>query len=255
MRKSQILFSFLAAYCSTAVAQPHLAFEVASVRPHQGPIRRSGPLTVSGPLIRLQGYTIFGLILDAYHLRDFQLSFGPKIRPEVIADDMYDIAARAPGDTIPRVEDVRAMLRTLLETRFGLRVHSEMRNMPVLALVTKPNQPGFRPADANQPCTIRTSLAPDGRNNAEEFSACSMERLADTLTHLVGDRPVVDRTGLAGLYDFRLVAVPTYRVAGHPEPADIDPSVAVATLGLRLVPQRAPVEVFVVDSVEKPGEN
>ena len=110
----------LAAIALTLAQQP--AFEVASVRQYKGQGHRLGPLTVTGPLIRLEGYTIFALVLDAYHLRDFQLDFG-KAKPEDVTDTIYDISAHAPGDGVPRLDDVRAMLRTLLADRFKLRTH------------------------------------------------------------------------------------------------------------------------------------
>src|SRR6185312_7525087 len=109
------------------------SFEVASVRRHRGAdVFRTGPLTVSGPLVRLEGYTIFGLILDAYDLRDFQVSAAPEVRahPEEIFDAMYDVVARAPGDGAPSFDEVRAMLRNLLGDRFGLTVHRYLKEMP-----------------------------------------------------------------------------------------------------------------------------
>ncbi len=70
------------------------SFEVASVRPHQGTTFRTGPLTVSGKLIRLQGYTLFGLILDAYHVRDYQLAISFKAEREDLVDTMCNVAAK-----------------------------------------------------------------------------------------------------------------------------------------------------------------
>lgn len=104
-------------------------FEVASVRPHSGPAVRSGPLTVSDPLIRLEGYTVFGLVMDAYNLQPYQLTFGRAVHPEEIAGAMYDIVARTPGGGMPRIDDVRAMLRNLMAERFHLGVHREQRNV------------------------------------------------------------------------------------------------------------------------------
>lgn len=239
----------------SAVAAHGQAFEVASVRPHQGTGLRTSPLAVSGPLIRLQGYTLFGLVMDAYHLRDFQLEFGPVARRTDVVEAMYDISAKVPGDGIPKLDDVRAMLRTLLAERFGLQVHREMREIPVYVLGTGKGPGKLVPAASEDPCTVRTKLAGDGRNDEVQFTGCTTERLADTLTHLVGDRPVVDRIGLSGQYDFRLITLPWYRGRNRSEPADIDPVTAIARLGLKMTTQKTPVEILVVDRIEKPGEN
>lgn len=147
------------------------------------------------------------------------------------------------------------MLRTLLEDRFGLRVHRETREMPVYELVAGRTTGSLVPAASGEPCSVRTTLAGDGRNNEEVFLGCPMERLADTLTHLVGDRPVLDGTNLSGKYDLRLTAIPSYRVHNPPEPADIDPIAAVGRLGLKMVAKKAPIQIVVIDSLEKPGEN
>ena len=69
-------------------------------------------------------------------------------------------------------------------------------------------------------------------------------------------RPVVDRTGLAGAYDFKLEATPEYRLNRDPDAADLSIFTAVQQqLGLKLEPQRAAVDVLVVDHVEKPSQN
>jgi len=232
-----------------------LAFEVASVRQHRGLTTRTGPLSVSSPLIRLEGYTVFGLVMDAWGLRDFQLAFGSVARPDDIYDTMYDIVARAPGETVPRIDDVRAMLRTLLADRFRLREHREIKGMPVYALIAGKNGPKLKVGTADGRCSLRVGLASDGRNSEEAFSNCPIERLAERVGNLIGDRPVLDQTGLTGTYDFRLVAIPEYRTRHQSDPADISPITAVGELGLKLVSQKSRVEILVVDHLEKPDEN
>jgi uncharacterized protein (TIGR03435 family) len=233
---------------------PQPAFEVASIRQHQGSVYRTGPLTVSSPLIRLEGYTVFGLVMDAYNLRGYQLAFGAVAHPDDIYDTQYDIVARAPGERAPSIDEARAMLRTLLADRFKLRVHRETKEMQVYALVVGKNGPRLKASSASDQCSVHTALASDGRNNEETFSNCPIERLADRLTN-IGDRPVLDQTGLTGNYDFRLVAIPEYRSLGRSDPADIPPSAAVEELGLKLVLQKARIDILAVDHVEKPDEN
>jgi uncharacterized protein (TIGR03435 family) len=242
---------------ATAFGQaPQPAFEVTSIHQHQGHIIRTGPPTVSSPLIRLEGYTIFGLVMDAYHLRDDQLAFGTDAHPDDVYDTQYDIVARAPGDSVPSIDDARAMLRTLLADRFKLKVHRETKEMQVYALVVGKNGPRLKASSAAGPCSVHTGLANDGRNSEVTFSNCPVERLADDwLSNLIVDRPVLDQTGLTGNYDFRLVAIPEYRSLSRSDPADIPPNVAVGELGLKLVPQKARVDILAVDHVQKPDEN
>jgi uncharacterized protein (TIGR03435 family) len=232
-----------------------LSFEVASIRAHQGSSFRSGPLAVSGPLIRLEGYTVFGLVMDAYHLRDFQLAFGSVARPDDIYDAMYDIVARVPGDKPPNLDEVRLMLQALLADRFKLTAHRESKAMPVYALQVGKNGSKLKTAAPGSQCSVQTKLAGDGRNNEETFSACPVERLADRLGNLMHDRPVLDQTGLTGKYDFRLLLTPEYRSRNQSNPADISPVSAVGELGLKLAPQKAPVEILVIDHLEKPTAN
>jgi uncharacterized protein (TIGR03435 family) len=232
-----------------------IAFEVASIRAHQGSSFRSGPLTVSGPLIRLEGYTVFGLVMDAYHLRDFQLAFGSVARPDDIYDAMYDIVARVAGNNVPKLDEVRLMLQSLLADRFKLKAHRESKEMPVYALQVAKNGGKLKAAAAEGQCSVQTKLAGDGRNNEETFSACPVERLADRLGNLMHDRPVLDQTGLTGKYDFRLLLTPEYRSRNQSNPADVSPVAAVGELGLKLAPQKALIEILVVDHMEKPTGN
>ena len=229
-------------------------FEAASIRRYQGDARRPGPLSVSSTLIRLQGYTVFGLVLDAYHLRDFQLSFGNVAPENDIYDTMYDIVARAPGEKRPSLDDVRLMLQALLAERFQFKARHESKEMPVYILVAG-REPKLEPGNSEAPCKVHTVLAADGRNNEETFTNCRVERLADRLGNMIGDHPVLDQTGLAGTYDFKLIAIPAYRSRARNDPADIPPTSAVGALGLRMVMQKARIDILVVEHLEKPTEN
>jgi len=246
-------------YSGRLAAQP--VFEAASIRPHEMtgppdvPVMRNGPIVVSSSLIRLEGYTIYGLVMDAWNLRDFQVSLAPSVRPDDVAESMYDIVARAPGPGVPRLDDVRAMLRSLLIERFQLRVHPAAKERSVYELRRAKGAPRLKASPSGGSCTVRVRLASDGRNNEETFSNCGTDRLADELGHLIRDRPVLDRTGMAGQYDFRLIAIPDYRTRDRSEPVDIDPLSAVKTLGLKLVSAKARIDILVIDSLGKLTEN
>jgi uncharacterized protein (TIGR03435 family) len=258
MRSSAWSALLALALCGVVFAQtdlPVAAFEVASIRRADGTSFRSGPLTVSSPLIRLRGYTVFGLVMDAYHLRDFQLSFGSAAPKDDIFDAQYDIAARAPGDGVPALDQVRAMLRGLLSERFKLKAHFESKETPVYVLSVAKGGARIEPGSGAGDCAVKSRLAADGRNNEEIFTNCPIVRLADRLGNLIGMRPVLDETGLDGPYNMRFLAVPESRTRNGSNAADVDPITAVRQLGLQLEARKAPIKVLVVDHVERPAEN
>jgi uncharacterized protein (TIGR03435 family) len=85
------------------------------------------------------------------------------------------------------------------------------------------------------------------------YSNCTIDRLADTL---LGDRPILNRTGVTGRYDIKIFATPEFKMRDTSEPGDIRFLDAVRKLGLRLVPQNAPVEVIVINHIDpKPSPN
>jgi uncharacterized protein (TIGR03435 family) len=233
------------------------AFEVASIRPHAGPLSRMMGLDISGPRITLEGYSVFLLVMEAYHLKgDYQISLGSIPHQENIREVMYDIAARAPGETAPTRGEVRRMLQTLLTDRFKLAIHRDSKEMPVYALVVEKNGPRLKGSAIDKECSVHVGFAKDGRNSELTFSGCTIDALVDHVWSSVGsDRPVVDRTGVSGKYDFRLIATPEYRSRTQSDPGDVSIFSAVKELGFRLEPQKAPVEVVVVDRVEEPTEN
>jgi uncharacterized protein (TIGR03435 family) len=144
------------------------------------------------------------------------------------------------------------MTRTLLTERFKLTMHRETREVPVYALVIAKNGPKLKKAATD---------GDDGLSvNAHGYVAkqTSVELLARQLQAQVG-RIVLDRTGLAGAYDFKLEFTPQ-RALGNAgdgsEPAG--PTIFTALqeqLGLKLESSKAPVEIVVIDHVEKPSEN
>ncbi|HEX4133006.1 MAG TPA: TIGR03435 family protein [Bryobacteraceae bacterium] len=257
MRLAGITLILLATLHTPLTAQSEQAgvtFEVASVHHLQGNVYRAGPLTIDGPLVRLQGYTIFGLVMDAWHLSDYQIEVSPDIPKDDVYNKMYDIVARAPGSGAPSPYDVRIMLRNLLADRFRLTVHAGKREMQVYLMRVAKNGLKLQASSSSESCRLQTGVARDGRNDEEIFSGCPLERLAERLRGKL-DRPVLDRTGLRGQYEMHLVAAPESRTLKGPDPADIDPRTAVRDMGLTLTPAKASVDVIVVDRLERLTEN
>lgn len=235
-------------------------FEVASVKPNtSGAIGQlsqigKGSLTLTNMRVRAMLVLAFGInperIVGA---------------PSWIEQDRFDVAARAPADTPD--SQLRPMLRTLLGERFRLVAHTEMRDYPVYALVVARAPQGLGPnlkasticepqLSAVRPCTVITGS--DGKGAYITGGARTIGALVDVLQRpdLQGlvDRPVVDRTGLTGTYDFDL----RFAVAGlgavSPDAPNL-PSIFTAIqeqLGLKLEGARGPVEVLVIDALERP---
>jgi uncharacterized protein (TIGR03435 family) len=239
---------------SGQTASPRRAFEVASIRVRQGPVGRAVQFSASGPRLTLEAYPAFALIAEAYDLKPDQLSFAASVsRPD--GDIYYDIAAKAEGDATPKRGEFRQMLQTLLAERFHLKVHREMKEMPVYALVVGKNGPKFK--ESSPDAAFVSNHGVNGHNQTITLSKATMESLADDIRGgFAVDRPVVDRTGLTGTYDLKMEASPEGRINRAPEPGDISIFTAVQQqLGLRLEPRKEPLEILVVDHIEKPSEN
>jgi uncharacterized protein (TIGR03435 family) len=165
----------------------------------------------------------------------------------------------------------RLMLQSLLEDRFQLKARIETRDLPVYALLVDKGgikmkevtvdpfpPPGERPAPgAHLPRFARTGP------NEITATAWPMPQFAETLSHFpdVGNRPVVDETGLTGHYDFVLSGTAIASSIGDAnasgtQTADVSLFAALPQqLGLRLEPMKAPTEVLVIEKIEQPTEN
>jgi len=179
----------------------------------------------------------------AYGLNPRQIVGGPAWA----AADEYDIVAAAP-EGVPVTVNWNAMLRKLLADRFQLTFHHEQRETDVYALTVAKGGPKLKPADAAEGhysgcqrfvCTFRND---------------SMEQFAQWLQ--TEDKPVVDKTGVAGRFDFTLTWTPDESPAA--DNPNGPPGLFTALqeqLGLKLEPVKAPVQVLVVDHAERPSEN
>jgi len=167
----------------------------------------------------------------------------------------YDVVAKV--ERPATVEEMRAMLRTLLATRFQLRAHRETRDLPVYVLAESRTTHPLRPAARTDQPKMKNGEHP----YQTRFEGFSMAQFALHLGPPATARPVIDRTGLTGSYDFELdisryvmdpdsgKLILDYRGAIDSEGALL--RALPEQLGLVLKPQKAPYEVLVVDHVEK----
>jgi uncharacterized protein (TIGR03435 family) len=228
------------------------AFEVASIRIHQGPLRVIMGFNSSGSLLYLEGYSVRGLIMEAYNLKTYQLENAGLDWQQNI---FYDVAARAEDGTAPAKAEFRKMLQTLLVQRFNFKFHREQKEMPVYAMIVGKGGPKLKESAADEAFVAYHGV--HGRNQYLSASHMTMESLADEIGNtFFADRPVIDRTGLNGAYDFKIEATPEFRYNQDPHPEDVSVFSAIREqLGLKLVPRKANVEVLIVDHVERPSEN
>lgn len=231
------------------LAQPrdaHPVYEAASVKANTSGSGSSSTHGSKGQVV-FTNQTLKRLIERAYNVKPFQVT-GPGWMESV----SFDIAAKYPPDT--KNDDRSLMLRALLEDRFKLAVHRESKDMAGYALVLakafklKPVEPGGSGSGTD---------SRGGRVQTLTAKQISMTQLADFVARSLGET-VIDKTGIDGVYDFELRWTNDDQTADGIA-ADAAPSLFTAlqeTLGLRLRPQRVPVEIVVVDRVERvPAEN
>ena len=221
------------------------AFEVASVKPTQhgrnaeGWSHSSVDIPSPGRLVA-ENSSLDELIRFAYSLKDYQVS-----GPVWLNDDAesFDVIAKAPPDT-PR-QQMRGMLQTLLAERFKMATHRENRMLPVYHLVVGKNGPKLNPASHGG----RSSTSSGG--GTMTATSVTMTEFAYQLSREL-KRPVFDKTGIAGAFDFTLHFV-------REQDASSGPSLFTAikeTMGLKVESAKGPVEILIVDHIEKaPTEN
>jgi uncharacterized protein (TIGR03435 family) len=180
--------------------------------------------------------------------------------PDWLGSDDYEIQAKI-EDSLYAVmqkmnpaqqrEQVNLMEQSLLADRFKLKVHFETREMPGFALVIAKSGPKLRPAKDGESSRLLV------RQNEMTATAISMDQWIHS--PFLGGRVVVDQTGLTGTYDFTLTWSEQSVASGAGQENGTDaPSVFTAVqeqLGLKLVPTKVPVQVIIVDSIERPSAN
>jgi uncharacterized protein (TIGR03435 family) len=251
-------------------------FEVASVkRNSSAPSGRMNFKALPGGRLTAENMPLRLLIQHAYGIRAFQISRGPSW----IDTERYDIAAKA-GREVPERQLVGPMLQKLLEDRFKLRLHRETQQLPVLNLIETPAGAKLTKSNAadctdreftasvtpsSLPChEVVLTISPTGARLRGEQATTA--QLVLTLENIIG-RPVIDKTALTQNFDVdlevSLEGLDGIVGFGGGTPAtqaadNMTPSILTALpqqLGLRLAPGRGPVEVLVIEHVEKPTGN
>lgn len=259
---------------------PPTAFEVVSIKPRVGEPPR-GVGSASPDRYENPDTTAMFLIRYAYDLFQYQVVGGP----DWIDATRWEVSAKAPAP-VPRAA-MRQLVRRMLEERFALKAHTEMRELPIYNLVLTRSDarlgPNITPAsvDCTPFLTGQRPMQESPRDPQDGFPLCSSgasfsssglltprlngQPLAGGLIRTLEaalQRRVVDKTGLTGNYDIEMTYVDENLLAraaslGGGQPGD-GPSLFTALqeqLGMKLESARGPVEVLVVDSVSEPTTN
>ena len=235
-----------------APAQP-LAYEVVSIKPHQASADDGMWWRYTPDGFSTSGTPLKNLIMGAYELiMPDQLSG----LPGWADSDPFDIQAKMDEDAaaafqkLPLKEQRHRhdlMLQSMLADRFQLKVHHEVRELPVYDLVIAKDGLKMKQAVADP----RSGWVM--YDNRIFGKSVPIDSFSDNLSNVVG-RIVIDKTGLKGNYAVALKWTPD----GQQETADSGPGIFAALqeqLGLKLVPAKGPVDTIVVDRVEKPSPN
>jgi uncharacterized protein (TIGR03435 family) len=256
-------------------------FEVTSVKPNKSPdlskaliqFLPSGRFVATNiPLIRV--------IAVAWNLplQSQRVTLGSGVR---MPDDIYDIEATAEKGTFPpgltseaRLLTMRLMLQALLEDRFKLRVRREPKEQPVYALVVGKGGPKLEKSKFQEQACGDTGpklisnpachFLDGGQDGGLHGASVTMAQVVELVQNYT-DRPLFDKTGLTGFYEIQTAGWAPMRVTldGAPQGGDASANNSdrptlfnvFEKLGLHMESQRAVIDMFVIDHVEKPSEN
>ena len=173
--------------------------------------------------------------------------------PESLFHEHWDVQGKPDAEGEPSGSQMHEMVQKLLADRFGLKFHRDRRELPVYAIQIAKSGPKLKPA-GHPDAGADQEANGEGSEETVTYTSSTMEDFTAG-EQLFVDRPLIDRTGLTGKYDFSLHY--TYDEARATDP-NAPPGIFTAMqeqLGLKLQPMKAPIEVLVIDHVERPSEN
>jgi uncharacterized protein (TIGR03435 family) len=227
-------------------ADANPTFEVATIKPSK-PEEHGPRFQFEGRRFSVIHTSLIDLVNFASGLQQRQILDAP----DWVASERYDISAVPDGQGEPSIQQWQSMVKKLMTDRFQLKFHYEKRELPVYLLTVARSGPKLKRSDLNGPAGLGGGPGNLGATNA------TIADIAELLGHGFLDRPVVDQTGLTGRFDLTLRWTPA-ELQSSTENADAPPELFTAIqeqLGLKLVSTKAPVDVIVIDRVERPSAN
>lgn len=228
-----------------------LAFEVASVKPSMPGGRGGGIRPMPGGQTYVATNVPLRLMIKVmYRINDSQIVGGT----DWMDTDLWDVDAKAERPS--SIDELHEMFQTLLAERFKLRFHRERKELAAYVLSVDKAGSRLKVSDSKEPFDV--PIKPGDRPGKSVGTRVPMEYLCFYLAQIL-NVPVVDQTGLDGFYDFTLeLPAPAPLLTPGPAPAADGPDLFTAIrqqLGLKLESRKTPVEVFVIDHVERPTNN
>jgi uncharacterized protein (TIGR03435 family) len=245
-----LLFTSLMAWAQAGTGKGggKLEFDAATIKP-AAPGRDGGVVRIlpGGRTFMASNVALKYLLVTAYGVTPAQVSGGPGW----VNADGYDIEAKTSQSV--SADELMLMLRALLTDRFQLTLRDDQKVQPVYELVLDKSVPNLRANRDGSELTLR----PDGKGQLIGANV-TMAYLCWTLGRFPdAGRPVVDKTGLKGGYDFELQYTPVFR-SPDGGAADTGPSLFTALreqLGLKLESAREPVDFYTIEHAERPSGN
>lgn len=243
----QFLLIFTIVPCLAQSPAPP-AFEAATVKPSVDEPGHSGSHSRRGMLV-MQGQTLHSLVRSAYHLTPNQVEGGPRWTES----ERYDINAKSEGPADD--PELMRMLQTLLAERFKLKFHIDKKEFSGYVLVAAKGGLKIKPVGAE---TNRTHSNSNGLVSSIEVEGSTLKTLADVLSRSLR-MPVGDASGIDGAFTFKLEWTPEDLAGARADSGVAGPPTIFTALqeqlGLKLESRKVPMDVYVIDSAEKPGEN
>ena len=254
-------------------------FEVASVKPNKSPdLCKALTQLLPGGRFVTTNMPLMQLIAMAWNLpfQTQRITLAPGVK---MPDEIYDMEASAEKGTFPpgiaveeRANRTRLMVQALLEDRFKLRIRREPKEQPVYTLVVgkgglKMEKSKFQEPECHEEIGPKILTNPachflnGGQNDGFHGGSVTIAQVVEYANDFT-DRPLFDKTGLTGFYDVQTEGWAPMRI---PDPGSCDAATGTSDrptlfnvfekLGLQMESQRATIDMFVIDHVERPSEN
>jgi uncharacterized protein (TIGR03435 family) len=243
------------------------SFEVATIKPNNTGATSMQGLVIRGRKFMTRASSLGDLISFAYEVQAKQIINAP----DWLDKDRYDIEAAPEQEGVPNPEQIRIMIRKLLADRFALKFHHDKREMSAYVLTVAKDGQKLKPTQlkGNLP---GIGIGPGTGGITLNMRNATIADFTGFLQILVLDRPVVDKTGIEGRFDYQCTFTPDdSQFGGHPPPmpqakdngstdtaAPAAPSLYDALqqeLGLKLSAEKTSVDVIAIDHVDKPSAN
>lgn len=232
---------------SATIPAPVPMFQVATIKPSKPD--ESLRILIQGRRFATTGSSLIDILKYAYGVHANQIVDGPAW----LSTEKFDLLADPDKETRPASDEMKKMVQELVADRFHLSFHRATRELSAYAIVVGKGGPKLTKSTKDPGGIPTVGFSPSGKLSAGN---ATMADLATFMQRYVADRPMVDRTGIAGKYDLNLTW--TADESHATEDPNAPPGLFTAIqeqLGLKLEAVKAPIEVFVIDHVEQPSEN